>query len=43
MIESELVVLRCGKCGDTFPSTEKLARCPSCGSDDVREATEPLL
>lgn len=38
-----LVVLRCRRCGDTFPVESKLELCPSCGSDEVDVAHEPLL
>ena len=40
-----LVVLRCGACGDTFPVHRPVegSTCPSCGSEDVHEASEPLL
>jgi rRNA maturation endonuclease Nob1 len=42
--EEALVVLRCGACGDTFPSDDaENARCPSCGATEVEQATEPLL
>lgn len=40
----ELIVLRCGTCGDTFTlHTGDVRVCPTCGSDDVHEAHEPLL
>ncbi len=39
----DLAVLRCARCGDTFPSEDLPARCPSCGGDDVAPATEPFL
>ena len=40
-----LLVLRCGACGDTFPvhGSVEVSTCPSCGSEDVHEASEPLL
>jgi rRNA maturation endonuclease Nob1 len=40
----DLIVLRCGDCGDTFPAEDREGRrCPSCGSDKTEPATEPLL
>jgi rRNA maturation endonuclease Nob1 len=39
----ELVVLRCGSCGDTFPANDDAPICPSCGGTDLHPATEPLL
>ena len=40
----DVSVLRCGDCGDTFPTDDTAgAKCPSCGSDDLNLATEPLL
>ncbi|HYN36128.1 MAG TPA: hypothetical protein VEV82_04045 [Actinomycetota bacterium] len=43
--EPVLVVLKCEDCGDTFPtrSDAESAVCPSCGSENVHEAHEPLL
>ena len=40
-----LVVLRCEACGDTFPVERGKddPACPSCGSEDVHDAGEPLL
>jgi rRNA maturation endonuclease Nob1 len=40
---AELHILRCADCGDTFPAEEEAPTCPSCGSDDLRTADEPLL
>lgn len=41
---AELVVMRCAVCGDTFPLHEGDDRiCPTCGSDDLHDAHEPLL
>jgi DNA-directed RNA polymerase subunit RPC12/RpoP len=41
---SELVVVRCRSCGDTFTLHEgDEASCPSCGSAENDPATEPLL
>ncbi len=40
----ELVVMRCTVCGDTFPLQADDRRvCPSCASDQLVDATEPLL
>ncbi len=40
----ELVVMRCTVCGDTFPlHAEDRRLCPSCASDQLVDATEPLL
>ncbi|HEX2050272.1 MAG TPA: hypothetical protein VHJ34_06505 [Actinomycetota bacterium] len=43
--DSPVVVLRCRRCGDTFPAAAEDATraCPSCGAADVHVATEPLL
>lgn len=43
--DSPVVVLRCARCGDTFPvaAGEAAAECPSCGGDDLHVASEPLL
>jgi rRNA maturation endonuclease Nob1 len=43
--EGDLIVLRCGACGDTFPvhARDEATTCPTCGSADVHEASEPLL
>lgn len=42
--ETPLTILRCKRCGDTFPSHEgEVILCPSCGNDATDEAREPLL
>ena len=43
--DPDVVVVRCGACGDTFPVHEPVegSTCPSCGSEDVHQASEPLL
>jgi rRNA maturation endonuclease Nob1 len=43
--DADLIVLRCSACGDTFPvhRGEEATACPSCGSEDVHPASEPLL
>ena len=40
-----VVILRCRSCGDTFPvdDAEGLPKCPSCDSDLLEVASEPLL
>lgn len=39
-----LVVVRCLRCGDTFPvHADAVVACPSCGSTEHAEAAEPLL
>ncbi len=44
MSGSEVVVLRCEDCGDTFTAhADELVLCPSCASDRARIATEPFL
>jgi Zn finger protein HypA/HybF involved in hydrogenase expression len=40
---TELQVLRCGDCGDTFSGEEEAPTCPPCGSGELRIAEEPLL
>ena len=42
--ESELIVLKCRTCGDTFTlhRGDPLV-CPSCGGTDHQDAHEPLL
>jgi rRNA maturation endonuclease Nob1 len=42
--EATLVVLRCERCGDTFPTAaDEPSVCRGCGSDRVAPAREPLL
>ena len=44
MDSERVVVLRCRKCGDTFPQHEnETVKCPTCGSDEADVAGEPLL
>jgi Zn finger protein HypA/HybF involved in hydrogenase expression len=41
---TELLIYRCERCGDVFPLHEdQQLRCPTCGSDEVHLASEPLL
>jgi hypothetical protein len=41
--DDDLVVLRCGACGDTFPASTGSRACSKCGSRHVHVASEPLL
>ncbi|HZJ50590.1 MAG TPA: hypothetical protein VFF07_07000 [Actinomycetota bacterium] len=43
-MSTEIVILRCGDCGDVFVVHEgDHAPCPSCGCEVVDIAREPLL
>ncbi len=42
--EPAILVLRCSRCGDTFPA--KIGEdvvCPSCRGEELEPASEPLL
>jgi rRNA maturation endonuclease Nob1 len=42
--EGDVVVMRCGICGDTFPlAVGGEQRCPTCGNAGLDLAHEPVL